>query len=73
MQHAQMFEWQNGYEEKKLWLKIFHPGLQINVFNVNVLQLQGSTSDFRIGLMKPNLYSLIAEHINDYNQNTGAT
>lgn len=68
-----MFEWQNGYEEKKLWIKIFHPSLQIHVFNAIGLQLQESTScDFRIGSIKANLDSLIAEHINDYNQNTGA-
>lgn len=57
-----LFESQNEYEEKKLWIKIFHPSLQINVFNVNVLQLQESTScDFRIGSMKSHLDSLIAE------------
>lgn len=39
-----MFESQNGYEEKKkLWIKIFHPNLHINEFDVNVLQLQEST------------------------------
>ena len=65
MQHAQnvwITKWVWG--EKKLWIKIFHPNLHINEFDVNVLQLQESTScDFGTGLMKllENLDSLITE------------